>query len=115
MAIIESTVKPNITESLGNGYWYYNYNIVPTQVEGEFGKETRYTFNQIRVMGKPEYKKCVELVLRDYISSSQEFDLINSANKDLMMGITESDNITKYKEYLNKVEQIKNKVSKDLR
>ena len=115
MAIIESTVKPNITESLGNGYWYYNYNITQTEVEGEFGKETRYIFNQIRVMGKPEYKKCVELVLRDYISSSQEFDLINSANKDLMKGITESDSITKYKEYLNKVEQIKQKVSKDLR
>lgn len=73
-----------------------------------------YTFTQIRVAGKPEYKKCVELILRQYMSESQEFDLINSANKDLMSGITDSINIDKYKTYLDEVEHIKNIVAKDL-
>lgn len=108
--MLESNVKPNVIENLGNGYWYYNYNIQET--EGENGPS--YTFTQIRVAGKPEYKKCVELILRQYISESQEFDLINSANKDLMFGITDSANIDKYKTYLDEVEHIKNIVAKDL-
>lgn len=112
--MLESSIKPNIIENLGNGYWYYNYNIQETEVEGENGPETRYTFTQIRVAGKPEYKKCVELILRQYMSASQEFDLINSANKDLMSGITDSINIDKYKTYLDEVEHIKNIVAKDL-
>lgn len=108
--MLESNVKPNVIENLGNGYWYYNYNI--QEVEGENGPN--YTFTQIRVAGKPEYKKCVELILRQYMSESQEFDLINSANKDLMSGITDSINIDKYKTYLDEVEHIKNIVAKDL-
>lgn len=112
--MLESNIKPNVIENLGNGYWYYNYNIQETEVEGENGPETHYTFTQIRVAGKPEYKKCVELILRQYMSASQEFDLINSANKDLMSGITNSVNIDKYKTYLDEVEHIKNIVAKDL-
>ena len=108
--MLESNIKPNVIENLGSGYWYYNYNIQET--EGEDGPH--YTFTQIRVAGKPEYKKCVELILRQYISESQEFDLINSANKDLMSGITDSANIDKYKIYLDEVEHIKNIVAKDL-
>ena len=108
--MLESNIKPNVIENLGSGYWYYNYNIQET--EGEDGPH--YTFTQIRVAGKPEYKKCVELILRQYISESQEFDLINSANKDLMSGITDSANIDKYKIYLDEIEHIKNIVAKDL-
>lgn len=113
MSLIESSIKPNIIESLGNGYWYYNYNIQETVAERENGPETHYTFTQIRVAGKPEYKKCVELILRQYMSESQEFDLINSANRDLISGITDSTNIDKYKQYLSNVEEIKQKVAKD--
>ena len=107
--MLESNIKPNVIENLGNGYWYYNYNIQET--EGEDGPS--YTFTQIRVAGKPEYKKCAELILRQYTSESQEFDLINSANRDLISGITDSTNIDKYKQYLSKVEEIKQKVAKD--
>ena len=109
--MLESNIKPNVIENLGNGYWYYNYNIQET--EGENGSS--YTFTQIRVAGKPEYKKCVELILRQYMSESQEFDLINSANKDLMSGITDSANIDKYKTYLDEVEHIKNIVAQNSR
>ena len=66
------------------------------------------------MLGKPDYKRCVELIIREYITQSQEFDLINSANKALIQGITDSQDILKYKEYLDLVEIIKSKVSKDL-
>lgn len=42
------------------------------------------------------------------------FDLINYANKAILLGAKSNEDITKYREYLNKVEEIKEKVAKDL-
>lgn len=116
---IESTVKPQTLFNLGTGYWQYNYDIQEKQVlvkdmeEEEEKLETRYTFIQVRLYGKPDYKRCVEAVIRTYITQSQEFDLINSANKvSLGLDISEED-LTKYKDYLNLVTEIKAKVKKD--
>ena len=64
--------------------------------------------------GKPTYKKCVELIIREYVTQSQEFDLINSANKALMQKLDSSTDLTKYQEYLNLVEEIKTKIANDL-
>ena len=118
---IISDIKPAITKNLGNGYWYYNYDInsetieIPIQDNDKISKEeTRYNYIQIRVFGKPEYKQCVELLIREFITQTQEFDLINSANKAILSGAKSSEDITKYREYLDKVEEIKEKVTKDL-
>ena len=96
---ITTNINPNIIEDLGNGKWYYNYDINSEIVqvpENRMGidnensnlmvEETQYNFIQIKMYGKPTYKKCVELIIREYITQSQEFDLINSANKSLMAG-----------------------------
>ena len=64
--------------------------------------------------GKPKYKECVELLIRRFITRTQEFDLINSANKAILSGAKSSEDITKYREYLDKVEEIKKQVEKDL-
>jgi hypothetical protein len=118
---IDSNVAPSTIENLGNGNWYYNYDIQSEKVElplqeGETvpSEEIRYNYIQIRLSEKPEYKKCVELLIREFITQTQEFDLINSANKAILSGVESSDDITKYKEYLDKVEEIKGKVAKDL-
>ena len=120
---IITNIKPNIIEDLGNGKWYYNYDIkseivqVPDRNDYESNlmvEETQYNFIQIKLYGKPTYKKCVELIIREYVTQSQEFDLINSANKSLMQGLNSSTDLTKYQEYLNLVEQIKTKVANDL-
>ena len=117
---ITSNIKPIITEDLGSGYWYYNYDIksetieIPIQDNDKVSKEEiRYNYIQIRVFGKPEYKKCVELLIREFVTQTQEFDLINSANKAILSGAKSSEDITKYREYLDKVEEIKEKVAKD--
>lgn len=118
---INSTIQPNHIFDLGNGNWYYNYDIQSEEVEtqhlGEDSviKETRYNYIQIKLPEKPNYKLCVESIIRQYISQSQEFDLINSANKSLMNGDTDSKDIIKYQEYLNLVEEIKAKVANDLK
>ena len=118
---INSTIQPNHIFELGNGNWYYNYDIQSEEVEtqhlGEDSviKETRYNYIQIKLPEKPNYKLCVESIIRQYISQSQEFDLIKSANKALMNGDTDSKDIIKYQEYLNLVEEIKAKVANDLK
>lgn len=118
---ITSHIVPTITENLGNGNWYYNYDIKSEKVElplqeGETvpKEEIIYNYVQIKLSEKPKYKKCVELLIRKFVTQTQEFDLINSANKDILSGVKSSENITRYKDYLNKIEEIKEKVAKDL-
>lgn len=115
---IESDNKPNITESLGTGYWYYNYDIkqeekeVTDKFDNPDTPETKtvYTFIQVRISGKPTYDKCVKAVIRAYIDENQEFDLVNSYNA-YQQGIGEQDQ--EYIDYLSLVKEIKEKVSID--
>lgn len=68
---IESTIKPRSFESLNNGIWYYNYDIeekvvkVPS-IDGEETEETRYSYVQVRISGKPTLSKCFQAILREY-------------------------------------------------
>lgn len=117
---LQSAVRPNSIEKLGNGSYYYNYNIQPRLVEvtkeldsTETVEETNYFFVQVHLTGVPNYKDCVQAVIRAYVTQNQEFDLINSANK-VVMGLSENTEDTeKYKEYLQLVNDIKVNVKKD--
>ena len=60
---IESTIKPKKFESLNNGIWYYNYDIVEkTDNKGEL----RYEYVQVRINGKPTLSKCYEAITKNY-------------------------------------------------
>ena len=67
---IESTIKPAKFESLNNGIWYYNYDIVEKTVmtrdmnDDEEKEETRYEYVQVRISGKPTLSKCYEAILK---------------------------------------------------
>lgn len=118
---IYSDIIPTTIENLGNGNWYYNYDIKSEKVElplqeGETVPKEKIIYNyiQIKLSEKPKYKKCVELLIRKFVTQTQEFDLINSANKAILSGAKSSEDITKYKDYLDKVEEIKEKIAKDL-
>ncbi len=111
---IESNINPNKFEDLGNGNWYYNYDVQSRVVSTEHGEETRYNYIQIKMKGKPDYKRCVESIIREFITQSQEFDLINSYNKaafDLSRDVDKAN--TDYMEYLQKVQEIKDNIKKD--
>lgn len=119
---IESNVTPQKFVDLGNGNWYYNYDIKSEVVEvprmgdeKETTTETRWNYIQIRLSSKPEYKKCVETLIRKYITQSQEFDLVNSTNRVLLNMGTERVIPAKYLEYLDLVDEIKAKVKADFR
>lgn len=74
---IESTIRPKVFESLNNGIWYYNYDITQYTVKvrdmdsEEEKDETRYSYVQVRISGKPTLSKCVEAILKQYINEEK--------------------------------------------
>lgn len=99
--------RPNKIIDLGTGYWYYNYNIQQ--------EENGYSYYQVRISGKPDYKECVKQVIRLYISQEEEFDIINSANTYLLGMIEDEAKVDEYKQYLELVQQIKQLVKEDFK
>lgn len=69
---IESTIRPEKFESLNNGIWYYNYDIVEKTVmtrdmnDEEEKEELRYEYVQVRINGKPTLAKCIQAILKEY-------------------------------------------------
>ena len=69
---IKSTIKPAKFESLNNGVWYYNYDIVEKTVmtrdmiTGEEKEEKRYEYVQVRINGRPTLEKCYEAILKAF-------------------------------------------------
>ena len=69
---IKSTTKPAKFESLNNGVWYYNYDIVEKTVmtrdmiTGEEKEEKRYEYVQVRINGRPTLDKCYEAILKAF-------------------------------------------------
>ena len=109
---IKTTIKPDKFESLGNGIWYYNYDIKESTQPGQNGEdETVYDFVQVRIPGKPTYDNCALAIIRAYVDSNAEFDLMNSFNA-YQLGIADSVE-EDYEEYLQLVKQIKVNVGKD--
>lgn len=106
---ITSTEKPKIIKYLGDGSYYYNYNINESKDEDL----NIYEYIQVRLWGKANYNECVKSIIRLYLTIDEEFDLINSANKDLLIGLNSSDSISKYLEYLEFLNNIKSNVKKD--
>lgn len=109
--------------NLGDGNWYYHYDITPKEVivpifdETESERaETWYSAIQIKMTGTPDYKRCVEAVIREYLTQSQEFDLINSYNRAMLDQLSEEEAgkaRTEYIGYLDLLSEIKAKVRAD--
>lgn len=117
--ILESTIKPKAIEKLGNGTYYYNYDIKEKTVEvedretSEKHPETRWNFIQAYINGTPDYEDAVLAILRQYISADEEFAIINKYN-GLKLGIgTDYAVCTEYEDYCKLVATIKAQVRKD--
>ena len=114
MNTISSNIKPNAIERLGDNTYYYNYNITSEQKENENGEqETIYNFIQVHLTGIPDNKDCIRNIIREYVSQTEEFDLINSYNKVQLTGDKNSEDVKKYTDYINLLEEIKTNVKKD--
>lgn len=116
---IQSDVKPDSFQKLGNGTYYYNYDIVSEEVmvedvdTKELVSETRYSFIQVYLQGQPDYKTCVKAIIRSYVDQDEEFDLINSSNRVTLKLSDENSDYDKYLEYLALLDTIKQNVKRD--
>ena len=112
---ITQNIKPEKIVNLGNNYYYYNYdiqsNVVMVHYDDEDREETQYNFVQVKLYGKPDYKRYVKEVIRAYVDANSEFDLMNSFNA-YQLGIADSVE-EDYEEYLQLLKQIKVNVGKD--
>lgn len=116
---VEMNVQPNSIEKLGNGTYYYNYDITSKEVDvtdpetEEVTQETRWTYIQVHLHGQPDHKECIKAIIRQYVDQDEEFDLINSFNS-IVLGLSDSQtNRQKYLDYLTLVGEIKTKVRAD--
>lgn len=114
---INSGIQPNLIEYLGDGSFYYNYDIqsiskIVSNPDNELTEQIEYSYIQIREFGIPEYKILVKDIIRRFISVDEEFDIINSYNKSIILN-DQVDTDT-YTNYLELIQTIKNKVKQDL-
>lgn len=104
---IKTDIKPKIIEQLGNGTYYYNYDIKLDSDE--------WSYIQVHLQGQPDYKKCIKTIIRQFVSQDEEFDLINSSNS-IILGVSKNQIDRKnYLNYLALVEEIKTKVRSDFK
>ena len=118
---IETNQEPKKIEFLGDGSYYYNYDIKakvvtvsPMNDEDEEHEETVWSFVQVHLYGKPNYSQCVRAVIRQYVDQDEEFDLINSAQRATYGLRTNSSSTQDYLDYLTLVDTIKSNVKADL-
>lgn len=116
---VEMNVQPNSIEKLGNGTYYYNYDITSKEVDvtdpetEEVTQETRWTYIQVHLHGQPDHKECIKAIIRQYVDPDEEFDLINSSNS-IVLGLSDNQiDRQKYLDYLTLVGKIKTKVRAD--
>lgn len=113
---IQTNVQPQTIQKLGNGTYYYNYDIKEVEVtnqEGDAKLELQYNFIQVLLRGQPNYKDCVKAIVRSFVTIDEEFDLINSYNNYTENPSEDSTALSQYKEYLSKLKEIKAKVKED--
>lgn len=116
---IEMNVQPNSIEKLGNGTYYYNYDIKSKVVDvtdpetEDVTQETRWTYVQVHLRGVPEYTACIQAVIREYTSTEEELALINKYSAYQMGIIADSSICSEYQEYCGLVATIKANVKKD--
>lgn len=111
--------KPEYIEYLGDGTYYYNYDLQEGErevidEEGQSAMKPIWSAVAVMVQGNPNYKSIVKALIRAYYSADEEFDLINSYNEALSQGLTEGKDVEQYKEYLALRTQIKEKVKQSL-
>lgn len=116
---IKTDVKPDVFQNLGNNTYYYNYDPqseiikVPNMETNELEEKTFWTFVQVHLSGIPNYKNCVNAIIREHISINEEFALINKYN-GFKLGLNSDPEIeSKYINYLDTVNSLKEIVKKD--
>jgi hypothetical protein len=104
-----SNIKPPVLQDLGDGSWYYNFNItevpaVADNMQEESGEQTAFEYDSVLIWGNPDYAKIVPAVINDRYNKDDEFSLVNKGVED-----NANADYVAYREWVNKVkEMVKN-------
>ena len=97
--------EPMCFQSLGNGVYYYNYNIVTAPVyvhkQGTMEEEyvDGYKYTQVRINGRPTVAKCVEAI---YNVAKDEFDMSPTYDEDIIYQVKSDFGLVPKKSELDK-------------
>ena len=101
-----SNIKPKVFENLGNGAWYFNYNIEETSRTNEDGsQEVAYDYEQVKVWGLPTKGAVIKLVIADNYSIEQ--DDLSDTTFIYWAHVSDPSNCWGKIDYLNDVDAIK--------
>ena len=97
-----SNDKPPILQDLGDGSWYYNYDI--KEVEGDEDR-TYYEYETIHFMGNPSYELIVSTLIRCRYSIDEELSILRQRDSK----------IERFTEYNLFCEDVKKMVKQDVK
>lgn len=125
-----SDIRPATVEQLGNGSFYYNFNVKERTQEANVAPQAEaaedvaevervtYDYDTVQLWGNPDYAAIVKAVIREEIDETKEFGYVNDYNA-AALGLIEDEAeaaraVASYKEYLTFVRDVKAQVKADL-
>jgi len=108
-----SDTRPPVLHDLGDGSWYYNYNIVEGTKMIEGKERTSFDYYTVHFEGKPDYDSLVKIVIGEYFTPSEEVALINKYIASTMK-VSNPEDKKQYENYINRVAELKAMVKNDL-
>lgn len=125
-----SDIRPATFEQLGNGSFYYNFNVKERTQEANVAPQAEaaedvvevervtYDYDTVQLWGNPDYAAIVKAVIREEIDETKEFGYVNDYNA-AALGLIEDEAeaaraVASYKEYLTFVRDVKAQVKADL-
>lgn len=108
--------KPAVIEAVGDGGWYYRWNIKEVTIDTEEQLHTQWQCEQVVVYAPLTSNKIVQAVIAEVWGLDIENKMLNEFN-GAQLGIydeaTAADKIAKYKQFLAKRNALKAQVDTD--
>ena len=108
--------KPKIFEKVGDGSWWYRFNVQKVTVEDPETHKTReeWHYDECRIFAQPNENNVKSAAISEMFSVSEEINLQNNFQR-FVLGLSSDESFrTKYIEYLQTVDAIKDQVERDL-
>ena len=115
MKLTQSNDKPQVWSAVGNGSYFYRFNIkeieVPAQTEGEEPTKA-WQYNEVVIWGPITSNAVTKEVMNAMWSKDAEQKMVNDYNS-AQLGILGEEYISKYKEFLTARKAIKEQIDLD--
>lgn len=108
--------KPKIFEKVGDGSWWYRFNVQMVTVEDpETGEaRTEWHYDECRIFEQPNENNVKAAAIAEVYTVGEEINLQNNFQR-FQLGLSKDESFrTKYIEYLQTVDAIKDQVERDL-